>query len=491
MRPRMTETTQVSAHAGVAPRGDTTADTIDDRYKSLFVVGRGGMGRVEVALERGPGGFERVVALKRLLPEAARDPRHREMFLREARLAALLCHPNVVHAFAYGDIQGELFIAMEYVEGQPLSNVVAAARGSPDGRLEPEIVAYVLAEACEGLHAAHELCDVGGRPLKVVHRDVSPQNVMVAYDGRIKLLDFGVAKLEASAHETRTGEVKGKMAYMSPEQALGEKLDRRSDLYSIGAVLFECLTGRRMWGTGTDLEVLRRMALEGPPRLDEAIPGAPPALVELHTRLVARDPSARPLTALEVAHALRAFASTTQITDVRSRMEGFFAAEAAESQGLLTKALVDAAPAEVEELRQSLMPDASEGLTRTEAVILRPQAKRGSMAWVGAGVVVGGVVVAATVLASAGKNKVTSRETPVASAPSAALAATLSPPAAKPDPTPSTPTADAVPTPKPSAPPPAVHEGSLPRAAHAATTPRVKPTPATATKLPDVDPKPF
>src|SRR6266849_1828060 len=130
---------------------------------------------------------------------------------------------------------------------------------------------------------------------------------MIAYEGQVKLLDFGVAKFEAGGNETRTGEVKGKMAYMSPEQALGEKLDRRSDLFSVGAVLFECIAGQRMWGPGTDLEVMRKLALDAPPRLDEAVPGAPPALVRLHGRLVARDPEKRPATARDVAEHLRAF----------------------------------------------------------------------------------------------------------------------------------------------------------------------------------------
>src|SRR5579872_5898123 len=300
------------ASARTPPRGTegVAPDAEGRRYRSLFVVGRGGMGTVEVALERGVEGFERVVALKRLLPEQARDPRHKEMFLREARLAALLKHPNVVHAFAFGELYGELFLAMEYVEGETLSRILAASREHGRRRLEPALAAFTLAEVCDGLHAAHELRDVAGLPLNVVHRDVSPQNVMVAYDGHVKILDFGVAKFETGGHETRTGEVKGKMAYMSPEQALGEKLDRRSDLFSVGAVLFECLTGRRMWGSGTDLEVMRRLALEEPPRIEDLLPDVPPALSDLQRRLVAKSVEERPETAADVARELRAYASS-------------------------------------------------------------------------------------------------------------------------------------------------------------------------------------
>ena len=299
------------------PRGIAGLGSLEDRYRSLFLLGRGGMGRIEVALERGGNAApERIVALKRLLPESARDPRRKEMFLREARLGALLAHPNVVRAFAFGEIYDELFLAMEYVEGEPLSRVLTAIRES--GRtLGPALTCHVLAEACEGLHAAHELAGPDGTPLNVVHRDVSPQNVMIAYDGQVKVLDFGVAKLDNAEHQTRTGEVKGKMAYMSPEQALGDKLDRRSDLFSVGAVLFECLTGRTMWGVGTDVELMRKLALEQPPVLDAAETRVAPGLAALHARLVAREPGMRPRTAREVAHELRALGSGLEAGDAK------------------------------------------------------------------------------------------------------------------------------------------------------------------------------
>jgi serine/threonine-protein kinase len=357
------------------PQAAPRAGGVEDRYRSLFVIGRGGMGSVEVALECKGKGFDRVVALKTLLPEGARDPRHKEMFLREARLAALLQHANVVHAFAFGELFGELFLAMEYVEGEPLSRVLATRMSSDSSvGLDPAIVAFVLAEACDGLHAAHELRDVGGHPLHVVHRDVSPQNIMVAYAGHVKILDFGVAKFETGGHETRTGEVKGKMAYMSPEQALGEKLDRRSDLFSVGAVLFECVTGQRMWGSGTDLEVMRKLALEHPPRLNAVLPSAPGPLVDLHARLVARDPQARPPTARDVAAELRAFARARGAPDrasVRTLMRRLFAAEEAKRRAQLTQALERVAPNSAQRLSQRLdSRPSADRTTSTEPVVM-------------------------------------------------------------------------------------------------------------------------
>jgi serine/threonine-protein kinase len=264
------------------------------RYQPLFVIGRGGMGTIEVAAETQGGA---VVALKRMNP-GVRDRRHADMFLREARLATLLNHENVVHAFAFGEQDGELLIAMEYLEGETLASLLQVAK------LPLDVATYILADLCEGLHAAHELKDVTGAPLGVVHRDVSPQNVMLSYTGQVKVLDFGVAKLE-SHQLTKTGEVKGKTAYMSPEQAMSDAVDRRSDLYGIGAILFELVTGKRMWKGETDLEHIRQLALAEPPKLSEAAPDAPKALHELHAKLVAKKPADRPETAAEVARVLR------------------------------------------------------------------------------------------------------------------------------------------------------------------------------------------
>jgi serine/threonine protein kinase len=347
------------------------------RFRSLFVVGQGGMGSVEVALETAKGGGQSVVALKRMLPRSVFDKRQIEMFLREAKLASLLVHPNVVHATSFGEISGELLLVMEYVEGEPLSRVLAAARERYGGLALP-FVAYVLAEICEGLHAAHELRDGAGRLLNVVHRDVSPHNVMVAYEGQIKLLDFGVAKIEAIEADgrTKTGEVKGKTAYMSPEQAMGDAIDRRSDIYSLGAVLFEAVSGRKMWGGGTDLEVLRRLALEEPPALSNVAPGTPPAICQLQERLVARDPSKRPSTALEVAEELRAFiarsGARSDKESVSAVMAGLFASEIGHRRTALRLAVEKVASGTIDEVSGALPSEAF--LENTPAPATRPMA---------------------------------------------------------------------------------------------------------------------
>jgi eukaryotic-like serine/threonine-protein kinase len=349
-----------SGLVALATQADSAAERVEDRYKPIATIGQGGMGRVEVALERstdGRRGYERIVALKRLLPTAMKDKRRTEMFLQEARLAALLAHRNVVHAFSFGELDGELYLAMEYVEGEPLSRVVRVACDK-DGQLDPLLVAYILSEICDGLHAAHELRD-NGVALNVVHRDVSPHNVMVSYDGYVKLLDFGVAKIDVEGL-TKTGEVKGKVAYMSPEQAMGDPLDRRSDLYSIGACLFECLAGKKLW-EGTDMEVLRHLALDEPPLLEEVVPDAPRELGDIYRRLVARDPRDRPATALHVAQALRKFIASRgarpDTSMLHELMQRHFATDAQRRREELSTALYEVAPSRVSELRRSISPE--------------------------------------------------------------------------------------------------------------------------------------
>ena len=220
------------------------------------------------------------------------------------------------------------------------------------------LAAHILALACDGLHAAHELCDTKGTPLNVVHRDVSPNNVMVSYEGQVKLLDFGVAKIDALESLTKTGEIKGKTRYMSPEQAMGDPLDRRSDLYSVGALLYECLTGRKMW-EGSDMDVLRHLAIDEAPRLEVALLDAPSALCRLYARLVSRDPAGRPETARQVADELRAFVATfpyrPDTSALKAMMAAHFSEEIARRREALRTSLFENAPHEAEALQRALL----------------------------------------------------------------------------------------------------------------------------------------
>ncbi len=274
------------------------------------------MGTVHLALDEAKGGVRRMVAVKRMLPGDAHEPHLVELFLREARLAVLLNHPNVVRAFEFGELEDEPYLAMEYVEGKTLEKLLVAARKSAEpgtGGLARGIVASILADVCAALHAVHELTDVDGEPLAVVHRDVSPHNVMVSYDGHVVLLDFGISKMDAGPKLTVTGHVRGKLAYMSPEQARSEPLDRRSDLFGVGSILYEAITGAPLWGSGTDFEILKRVSTGEAPKLE-----ADPDLCAIYTKLVAQAPADRFATAREAAAALQAYARRALDADAQT-----------------------------------------------------------------------------------------------------------------------------------------------------------------------------
>src|SRR5579859_624404 len=198
-------------------------------YRLQRRLARGGMAEVFLARHIGVEGFERRVAIKRILPHLSDSEGFRSMFLDEARLAAQLSHPNVVHIYDFGRAGDYDFIAMEFVDGVDIGQLIRRGRKHP---VPFELAARILSDVCGALHYAHRITDAGGRPLNLVHRDVSPQNVLVSYDGVVKLVDFGIAKAAFAAGRTRPGVVKGKYAYMSPEQVEGRALDGRSDLFS-------------------------------------------------------------------------------------------------------------------------------------------------------------------------------------------------------------------------------------------------------------------
>jgi phosphate/phosphite/phosphonate ABC transporter binding protein len=251
-------------------------DTIG-KYELISRLATGGMAEVFLARERGLAGLERLVVIKRMLPHLADDPVFVDMFLREARLIARINHPHIVHIHELGEEAGRYFIALEYIHGVTVRElqVLAAEQGR---ELPLEVSVAIAAQACRGLRAAHELTDLDGKPLGVIHRDISPHNLMCTSQGNIKLLDFGVAKITAREDEaTYSGELKGKFSYMSPEQCMQIKLDQRSDIFSLGIVLWEMLTGRRLFKRASNLEMMQaitRGEVIPPSTYNEAVPAA-------------------------------------------------------------------------------------------------------------------------------------------------------------------------------------------------------------------------
>jgi eukaryotic-like serine/threonine-protein kinase len=216
-------------------------------YRLLAPLGQGGMAAVHLAVKRGPAGFNKLVVVKQILPKYATEPEMVSMFLDEARLAARLNHPNLVQTNEVGVAGGQHFLAMEYLDGQPLNRILQ--RLSAHDGLPLAVHLQVIAEILGGLHHAHELADYDGSSLGVVHGDVNPQNVFVTYDGLVKVIDFGVATARTALTKARPGIIKGKPSYMSPEQLTAERLDRRADIFAVGVMLWGPRRGRGRGGT--------------------------------------------------------------------------------------------------------------------------------------------------------------------------------------------------------------------------------------------------
>jgi eukaryotic-like serine/threonine-protein kinase len=279
------------------------------RYQLVERLGTGGMAEVWRAVAFGDGGFRRAVVVKRILPHLARDPHFVKMFLAEARLSARLSHPNIVGVHELGADESGYFIAMEFVRGRDLQQLMR--RAIQAGALEPGIAAQVLHETVRGLAYAHELNDEQGTPLRIIHRDVSPSNIMISFDGAVKLLDFGIAKAlaEASDEHTKTGTLKGKYGYMSPEQLAARDLDHRIDVFAAGVVLWEALAGRRLFKGRTDLETLTAVRRARVPPPSQLNPSVPKRLDRIALRATSRDRDARYATCAEMADDLSAVAT--------------------------------------------------------------------------------------------------------------------------------------------------------------------------------------
>ncbi len=273
------------------------------RYLLADSIAAGGMATIHLGRLLGPVGFARTVAIKRLHPQFAKDPEFVASFLDEARLAARIQHPNVVQTLDVVAIEGELFLVMDYVVGQALSELQRRLKKRGD-RVPPAIASAVVSGALYGLHAAHEAKSEDGTPLDIVHRDVSPHNLLVGVDGVPRVVDFGVAKAARRSKETEAGRIKGKLRYMSPEQAKSAPLDRRSDVFSTGIVLWEVLSGRRLFDDVDPYAILGQVLeapIEPPSRLS---PDLSPALDRVVMRALERDRELRFQSAREMAMAL-------------------------------------------------------------------------------------------------------------------------------------------------------------------------------------------
>jgi serine/threonine protein kinase len=302
----MSETTQ--AQMNTEGSGERFGD-----YVLLRKIAQGGMAELFLAKRRGVEGFEKTVAIKRILPELSWNRDFVSMFINEAKIAARLSHPNIVQIFDFGKIDNYYFIAMEYVHGENLRAILRRAE-EKQIPLSAEIAALIAARACAGLEHAHRKTDENGKPLGIVHRDVSPQNVLVSYDGEVKVVDFGIAKAVAENPEATRGVLKGKLSYLSPEQVTGRSLDARSDVFAMGLVLYELLVGKKLFDQSDPADVLDAINKINADEISRSIPGLNRALREVLRQALGADPDRRFRSAGEMQMALDGY--------LRSRGDG-------------------------------------------------------------------------------------------------------------------------------------------------------------------------
>lgn len=272
------------------------------KYTLVAKLATGGMAEIFLARLLSDGGFEKLVCIKRILPHLAKDPQFVAMFLDEARVVARISHPNVCQVFELGEISGQYYIAMEYLAGVPLS--AFRRRDYYPAAPDPRLVAGFGVQACEGLHHAHQLKGANGEQLGVVHRDISPQNLFVTLDGIVKVLDFGIAKVQDQSVRTSTGAVKGTYCYMSPEQLRGETVDRRADIWALGTVLWETLAQRHLFKRETEFLTFQAITSDPIPDICEIRPDVPPLVGDAIARAISRDREARYTTARALGEAL-------------------------------------------------------------------------------------------------------------------------------------------------------------------------------------------
>ena len=337
------------------------------KHKLLFELGRGGTATAYLAVSYGPAGFSKLAVIKRLHHDLASDPRAVEMFTAEARVTALLNHPNIVQVHEIVLDGDEYVIEMEYLDGQSLEAIVR--RGATAGGIPLSLGLWILGQVLAGLHYAHELRASDGTPLAVVHRDVSPHNVIVTYEGAVKVLDFGIAKVSDSVVRTETGLIKGKVAYMAPEQATRGAIDRRADVFAVGVILWQLVTGKRLWAQLSDFEIFKRLSTGEIPSPRSVQKDVSPALEAMCQRALAPKPEDRFATAAEFQTSIDEYLETTN-PRIGPRLLAKYVSELFATTRPATRARIDERLAKIAITRESSPelddPDAIEPLTVNE-----------------------------------------------------------------------------------------------------------------------------
>lgn len=416
-----------------------TPGTMLGRYELLATIGVGGMASVILARQKGPAGFEKAVVVKLIHPHMAQDTIAVNMLLDEAKVAAQLDHQNIVHTYELGEAHGTYYIVMEYLAGESLGQVLKQGQ-KQDHPLSPFVAAKIVAEAAEGLQYAHDLRDYNGVPLGIVHRDVSPGNIVVQYNGMVKIVDFGIAKAHGRVTSTQDGELKGKYGYMSPEQIKNDVMERRSDVFSLGVVLWESLSRRRLFNADNVAATLMQI-LQGdrtPPSAFDA--DIPHALDAVALRALAPDPADRFQSMGEMKQAIddAIWKSRVGTAEIQAHMTALFRDRIETRKGLLARAARESLSANDLEVLGTAFRDPASQPSRPAA-----------MATPGTGV-----------------SQVTSPRTPLPEAPSERSAEALPPPPLMPMTwaPPATPGRINLPAiaPAPNLPPPTIQRSSLP-----------------------------
>lgn len=297
------------------------------RYTLIKKLATGGMAEIWLARQTGVAGFNRFVVIKKILSHLAEEETFRNMFLDEARMSAALTHPNIVQVYDLGEADETYFIAMEFILGENLAAIAwrGVKRQSP---LSPTFAARIMADACKALDYAHRLRGPNGTPLEIVHRDISPQNILVTYEGEVKVVDFGIAKAASKSQHTKTGMLKGKFSYMSPEQCLGHDVDRRSDVFALGIVLYELCTGKRLFKHESELMILEMITKRRITPPSEVADNIPPELEQIIMKALEKDVNVRFATSQDLQIALEDFirgqSEPATNGDIAAYMRGLF-----------------------------------------------------------------------------------------------------------------------------------------------------------------------